>query len=60
MNKNGNVMVVSLGSNEGGGYANADGNLLGWISELCYIKLDLDPKAPTDPRTKGAHTGISH
>jgi len=58
--KSGNVLGISMGSSEGGGYANADGNLLGWINELCYIKLDLNPEAPTDPWTKGAHTGISH
>merc|ERR1719473_1984098 len=58
--KAGNVMGISMGSSEGGGYANADGNLLGWINELCYVRLDLNPKAPTDPWTKGAHTGISH
>merc|ERR1719421_1147108 len=56
----GNVMGISMGSSEGGGYANADGNLLGWINELCYIRLDLNPDAPTDPWTKGAHTGVSH
>lgn len=56
----GNVMGISMGSSEGGGYANADGNLMGWINELCYVKLDLNPEAPTDPWTKGAHTGISH
>merc|ERR1719231_1228000 len=56
----GNVMGISMGSSEGGGYANADGNLNGWINEMCYIKLDLNPEAPTDPWTKGAHTGISH
>jgi predicted NBD/HSP70 family sugar kinase len=56
----GNVMGISMGSSEGGGYANADGNLLGWINELCYIRLDLNPEAPTDPWTKGAHTGTSH
>merc|ERR1711907_221477 len=49
-----------MGSSEGGGYANSDGNLMGWINELCYIKLDMNPKAPTDPWTKGAHRGISH
>merc|ERR1712150_290687 len=27
----GNVMGISMGSSEGGGYANADGNLMGWI-----------------------------
>ena len=42
------------------GYANADGNLMGWISELCYCRIDLNPKAPTDPWSKGAHRGLSH
>jgi predicted NBD/HSP70 family sugar kinase len=56
----GNVLGISMGSSEGGGYANVDGNLMGWINELCYIRLDLNPEAPTDPWTKGAHTGISH
>merc|ERR1712178_384692 len=56
----GNVMGISMGSSEGGGYANADGNLVGWINELCYIRLDLNPRAPTDPWSKGAHTGLSH
>jgi len=56
----GNIMGISMGSSEGGGYANADGNLMGWINELCYIKLDMNPRAPTDPWTKGAHRGMSH
>lgn len=58
--KSGNIMGISMGSSEGGGYANADGNLIGWINELCYIRLDLNPRAPTDPWSKGAHTGLSH
>jgi len=56
----GNILGISMGSSEGGGYANADGNLMGWINEMCYMKLDLNPEAPTDPWTKGAHRGISH
>merc|ERR1712146_239926 len=58
--KQGNVMGISMGSSEGGGYANKDGALMGWINELCYLRLDLNPEAPTDPWTKGQHTGISH
>lgn len=58
--KAGNVMGISMGSSEGAGYANADGNLMGWISELCYCRIDLNPKAPTDPWSKGAHRGLSH
>merc|ERR1712139_295699 len=56
----GNVMGISMGSSEGAGYANGDGNLMGWINELCYVKLDMNPEAPTDPWTKGAHRGMSH
>merc|ERR1711979_183991 len=56
----GNIMGISMGSSEGGGYANGDGNLMGWINELCYIKLDMNPTAPTDPWTQGNHRGISH
>jgi len=56
----GKIMGISMGSSEGGGYANADGNLMGWINELCYVKLDMNPRAPTDPWTKGNHRGMSH
>jgi predicted NBD/HSP70 family sugar kinase len=58
--KAGNVLGISMGSSEGAGYANSDGNLMGWINELCYVRLDLNPSAPTDPWTQGKHTGISH
>jgi len=56
----GNILGISMGSSEGGGYADADGNLMGWINELCYIRLDLNPEAPTDPWSQGCHTGLSH
>merc|ERR1719162_1087024 len=56
--KAGNVLGISMGSSEGGGYANKDGNLMGWINELCYIPCDLNPEAPTDPWQP--HSGISH
>jgi len=54
----GNLLGISMGSSEGGGYCDADGSLLGWINELCYIQLDLNPEAVTDPWTP--HCGISH
>jgi len=56
----GNILGISMGSSEGAGYANGDGHLTGWINELCYVKLDLNPDAPTDPWSKGSHTGLSH
>jgi len=56
----GNILGISMGSSEGAGYANGDGHLTGWINELCYVKLDMNPAAPTDPWSKGQHTGLSH
>lgn len=58
MVKQGNLLGISMGSSEGGGYCNKDGNLLGWINEMCYIQLDLNPEAPYDPWTP--HSGTSH
>lgn len=49
----GNVMGISMGSSEGAGYVNADGHLLNWINELCYVRLDLNPRAPSDPWSRG-------
>jgi len=56
----GNIMGISMGSSEGAGYSNAEGNLMGWINELCYVRLDMNPMAPSDPWTRGAHSGMSH
>lgn len=56
----GNILGISMGSSEGGGYANENGNLPGWINEMCYYRLDMNPDAPTDPWTKLNHRGISH
>ena len=39
----GKILGISMGSSEGGGYANKNGNLPGWINEMCYYKLDLNP-----------------
>ena len=30
----GNMMSISMGSSEGGAYANKDGNLMGWMNEF--------------------------
>mmetsp|Transcript_24723 Transcript_24723/g.53772 ORF Transcript_24723/g.53772 Transcript_24723/m.53772 type:complete len:502 (-) Transcript_24723:25-1530(-) len=54
----GNLCGISMGSSEGGGYCDEEGRLLGWINELCYIQLDMNPEAPGDPWTP--HRGISH
>jgi len=58
--KQGNVFGLSMGSSAGAGYADADGNLNGWINEMCHTKLDLNPEAHADPWSEFTHTGLAH
>lgn len=58
--KAGNVMGISMGSSCGAGFCDADGNLNGWINELCHTKLDLNPEALADPWSEFSHQGLTH
>ncbi len=42
------VLGIALGSSEGVGYVDADGNIVGWLNELAFVPIDLNPQAPTD------------
>jgi len=39
---------ISLGSSEGSGYVDADGNLTGWINENAYCPCDMNPEGPAN------------
>mmetsp|Transcript_86996 Transcript_86996/g.211103 ORF Transcript_86996/g.211103 Transcript_86996/m.211103 type:complete len:656 (-) Transcript_86996:104-2071(-) len=56
----GNIMGISMGSDEGAGYANKDGNLTGWINEMGYVRIDFSPSGARNPWDGGVHTGCSH
>ena len=56
----GNILGISVCSSDGAGYAYGDGHLTGWINVLCYLRLYMNPEAPTDSWSKGAHRGLSH
>lgn len=53
----GGLYGISLGSNEGCGYVDPDGNLPGWINEMYATPLDFNPAAPRNPWTP--YTGDS-
>jgi len=42
----GRVLGIAMGSDEAGGYVNAEGNITGWLSELAFAPVDLNPNAP--------------
>jgi predicted NBD/HSP70 family sugar kinase len=41
----GSLFGISLGSSEGSGYVDKDGNLTGWINENAYCPCDLNPES---------------
>ena len=42
------VLGVALGTREAGGYVDARGNITGWLNELAFVPVDLQPGAPAD------------
>lgn len=44
----GRVLGIAMGSDEAGGYVNAEGNITGWLNELAFAPVDLNPEAPVN------------
>ena len=42
------VLGIALGSSEGVGYIDEEGNITGWLSELAFVPVDSNLKAPID------------
>ena len=39
------VLGIAMGSDEAGGYVNAEGNITGWLNELAFAPVDFNPHA---------------
>ena len=44
----GNIMGIAMGTSEAVGYVDKDKNVLGWINELAFAPVDLQPDAMQD------------
>ncbi len=42
------ILGIAMGSSEAGGYLNAEGHLPGWLDELAFAPVDLNPEAAVD------------
>lgn len=42
------VLGVAMGSSEAAGYLDADGHIPGWLDELAFVPVDLNPGAAVD------------
>ena len=42
------VLGIAMGTSEAGGYVDAAGNITGWLNELAFVPVDLNPAAMVD------------
>lgn len=43
-----NVLGIAMGTSEAVGFVNKEGNITGWLNELAFAPVDLQPGAPVD------------
>jgi len=58
--KDHSVLGIAMGTSEAAGYINHEGNLLGWLSELAFVPVDLNPKAITDEWSGDYGCGVKY
>ncbi|MFI3254001.1 MAG: ROK family protein [Eubacteriales bacterium] len=55
-----NVLGIAMSSSQASGFVDKEGNLTGWLNELCFAPVDLSPKAPEDEWSGDKGTGINY
>jgi len=55
-----NVLGIALGSSEAGGYIDAEGDITGWLNELAFVPVDLNPQAPIDEWSGDVGCGVHY
>jgi predicted NBD/HSP70 family sugar kinase len=52
------VLGVAMGSSEAAGYLNMEGRMTGWLSELAFAPVDMNPDAPPDEWSGDRGVGV--
>ncbi|MGZ7065977.1 MAG: ROK family protein, partial [Candidatus Aminicenantales bacterium] len=42
------ILGIAMGSSQAGGFLNAEGHITGWLDELAFAPIDLNPRAAVD------------
>ncbi len=54
------LLGIAMGTSEAAGYVDADGNLTGWLNELAFVPVDLNPNAMRDEWSGDTGCGVSY
>jgi predicted NBD/HSP70 family sugar kinase len=52
------VLGIALGSSQAAGYADADGNITGWLNELAFAPIDYRANGPVDEWSGDTGCGV--
>ena len=55
-----NVLGIAMGTSEAGGYVDGAGNITGWLNELAFIPVDLNPAAMRDEWSGDIGCGVKY
>ncbi|MEG1711254.1 MAG: ROK family protein, partial [Clostridia bacterium] len=58
--KSGNILGISMGTSEAGGYVNENKGLNGWLSELAFVPCDCNKNAHLDEWSGDIGTGVNY
>ncbi len=54
------VLGLSMGTSEAGGYVDHKGNITGWLNELAFVPVDINPEAMKDEWSGDIGCGVKY
>ncbi len=54
------LLGIAMGTSEAAGYVDAGGNITGWLNELAFVPVDLNPNAMKDEWSGDIGCGVSY
>ena len=56
----GRVLGIAMGTSEAAGYVDGERKILGWLNELAFAPVDMQPEAPVDEWSGDAGVGCKY
>ncbi len=56
----GNVLGIAMGTSQAGGYVNRDMHIMGWLNELAFVPIDINPRAMADEWSGDYGCGVKY
>ncbi|MDO5022114.1 MAG: ROK family protein [Eubacteriales bacterium] len=58
--EDGNVLGIAMGTSEAGGYVDKNMNIMGWLNELAFAPVDMNPNAMVDEWSGDYGCGVKY